>query len=534
MSNINLTGKSLTLKELHSIAIGESGVSVSPVLQNKIKSHRKKLESQIKNFPEIPIYGTNRLHGDLKDVAVPYEFIEEYQVKYIKTHNCGTGEPLSIPEARAIMVIRLNSFLKGHSGVSWDMCNMLIELLNKNVTPWILEEGSVGASGDLVPLAMIGAVIIGLPDGKAYYKGKLLSSPEALKQSGIKPIRLGAKEAMGLTNGSNFIASIASISVIEAEKLLNIASLSTALSLEAVRGEKRAFQELINEQSDRHIGQIAIAKQIRSLIKGSMRTTKESQEIQFSNERNKERVQDRYSFRCAPQIHGAAFEAIEKLKQTLTTEINSVTDNPVFDFEKTVTVKVNGKNTETVSFASGGNFHGQLLASPIDYVKMTLTSLSIASDKRSFSLLDSHLSYGLPGDLAFDTSKADAGYMIAQYAGAARVAENRVLSTPASVMSVSTAANQEDVVSMGSVGAVHLRKVIKNLETLLAIELLCATRGIQITQEKLPTKLRKLGAGTSVAYNTILKALGDYKGDVYVRSEIEKVRDLIKSGLLIK
>lgn len=535
MIKIKLTGKNLTLNDLYSIANGAAEVSVDSILENKIKIQRKKLEAQIKDFPEIPIYGTNRLHGDLKDVAVPYDLIEEYQEKYIKVHNCGTGDPLSVPEVRAIMVIRLNSFLKGHSGISWNTCDILIQMLNKGVTPWVLEEGSVGASGDLIPLAMIGAVIIGLPEGKAYYNGKLISANDALKKAGIKPIRLGAKEAMGLTNGSNFIASVATLSILDAEALLNHASVSVSLSLEAVRGEKRAFGELINEKSDRHPGQIAIAKQIRALVKDSNRMTKESQEVQFAHERNKERVQDRYSFRCAPQIHGAAFEAIEKLKQTLFVEINSVTDNPIFDFDTITKVNLNGKNIDSITFASGGNFHGQLLASPIDYVKASLTSLGIAIDKRTFSLLDEHLSYGLPSDLAFDTSRADAGYMIAQYAGAARVAENRVLSTPASVMSVSTAANQEDVVSMGSVGVLHLRKVIKNIETLLSIELLCATRAIQLTEDKLPVKLRKLGVGTTKSFEILSKVLGSHKkGDVYIRTEIEKVRAIIKSGALIK
>ncbi len=520
MKNLILDGHSLTLESLQNIAKGEH-FTINEKTFVKIKSQRKMLEKQITNFPEVPIYGTNRLHGDLKDVAVPNDIIEEYQRKYIKVHNCGTGVPLSLFETRAIMTIRLNSFLKGRSGVSYAVCKMLFDLLNKGVTPWVLEEGSVGASGDLVPLAMVAAVMIGLPEAKAYYKGKLISAPEALRRAGLRPVTLGAKEAMGLTNGSNFIAGVAVLALLDAESLLHHASISMALSLEAIRGEKKAYMELVNELSERHPGQITIAKEIRKLIKGSKRTTKEAQEILFGHERNKERVQDRYSFRCAPQIHGACYEAIQKLKETMTIEINSVTDNPLFDFEKSK----NGK----IIFASGGNFHGQALATPIDYVKASLTSLSIAIDKRTFSLLDEQLSYGLPSDLAFDTSHADGGYMIAQYAGAARVAENRVLSTPASVMSVSTAANQEDVVSMGSIGAIHLRKVVKNLETLVAIELLCAIRGLQLTEHKLPKELQKLGEGTARAYALITKALPIYKGDVYIRDEIEKVRDLITS-----
>lgn len=524
MKNIKLDGHSLTLNNLKLISEG-SNVVVSEKILSNIKKQRNQLENQIKNFPEIPIYGTNRLHGDLKDVAVPYDLIKEYQEKYIKVHNCGTGEPLSVEEVRAMMAIRLNSFLKGRSGVSFEVCNMLIDFLNKGLTPWVLEEGSVGASGDLIPLAMIGAVMIGLEDGKAYFNGKLLSAPEALKLANIKPVVLGAKEAMGLTNGSTFIAGVSSLALVNAESLLHHASIATALSLEAIRGEKRAFMELVNEDSDRHIGQIIIAKEIRNLIKGSTRMTKEAQEVKFNNERNKERVQDRYSFRCSPQIHGACFEAIEKFKQTLEVEINSVTDNPIFDFSKSK----NGK----IIFASGGNFHGQSLATPIDYLKAGLASLSIASDKRSFSLLSEHLNYGLPADLALDTSRADGGYMIAQYAGAARVAENRVLATPASVMSVSTAANQEDVVSMGSIGAIHLRKVVKNLETILAIELLLATRALQMSKNKLPEKLNRLGVGTGKAFKVLEKELGGLKGDVYIRSEIEKVRELIYKHKLI-
>lgn len=533
MKKIILTGESLTLKDLQLIANGGAQVSILPKSLEKIKNSRKKLETQIKNFPEIPIYGTNRLHGDLKDIAVPHDLIEEYQKKYIKVHNCGTGEPLSIPEVRAIMVIRLNSFLKNRSGMSAPVCLMLAEMLNLELTPWVQEEGSVGASGDLVPLAMIGAVMIGLPEAKAYYKGKLVSAPVALKQAGLSPVALGAKEAMGLTNGSNFIAAVSTLALLEAEDLLNHSSISTALSLEAIRGEKKAFDELINEKSARHSGQIAIAQQIRNLTEGSSRMTKESQEIKFGKERNKERVQDRYSFRCAPQIHGAAFEAIQKLKGTLEIEINSVTDNPIFDFDKYVDVKVDGKVVKAISFASGGNFHGQLLATPIDYVKASLTSLSIAIDKRTFSLLDEQLSYGLPSDLAYDTSKADAGYMITQYAGAARVAENRVLSTPASVMSVSTAANQEDVVSMGSIGAIHMRKVVKNLETLVSIEMLCAMRALELSQGKLPVKLQKLGKGTSKVLAIISKEFPVYKGDIYLRDEIEKMRSIIASKKLL-
>jgi histidine ammonia-lyase len=245
--------------------------------------------------------------------------------------------------------------------------------------------------------------------------------------------------------------------------------------------------------------------------------------------KGEERVQDRYSFRCAPQVHGALYEAIDKLKRTLSKEINSATDNPLFKFDKT------GQDGG-VLFASGGNFHGQALAAPVDYLKITLTSLGLITDKRTFSLLDHRLSFGLPADLAIDTSKADGGLMVLQYAGAARAAENRVLSTPASVMSVSTAANQEDYVSMGSIGVIHLRKIIYNTQILVGIELLCALRGLQLTYDKLPKGLRELGKGTQKVYDELSKPahFPPEKTDRYLRTEMMRSIELVRSGKLIE
>jgi histidine ammonia-lyase len=374
---------------------------------------------------------------------------------------------------------------------------------------------------------MIGAAMIGLDEAFAYFNGIRMSAKDALKKAGIPKIELGAKEAMGLTNGANFISALAVFSFRDAKQILNTASISTALSLEAIRGEKRAFSKLINEDSSRHDGQIAVAKQIRSLIEGSKRCSKQAQEVKFGlYDKAKERVQDRYSFRCAPQVHGALYEAIEKLESTLTREINSATDNPLFDFDNT------GEDGG-IMFASGGNFHGQALATPIDYLKIALTTVGLITDKRTFSLLDERLNFGLPADLAKNTNKADGGYMITQYAGAARAAENRVLATPASVMSVSTSANQEDYVSMGSIGAIHLLKIIYNCQILIAIELLCATRALQLSEYKLPKELQPLGKGTSKVYKLMKELLGEYTGDSYLKTEMDKVIELVKVGKLV-
>jgi histidine ammonia-lyase len=532
---IYLDGEHLTIEDVINIAENGYRVDFGEGTRDAIASLRQRLDRQLEEHPGIKIYGTNVLHGDLKDKQVPMAMINEYQVKFMKVHNCGTGKPLPIGIVRAIMVIRLNSFAKNLSAMRLETCCLMIDMLNKHVTPWVLEEGSVGASGDLVPLAMIGAVMIGLPEAKAYYNGKLYGSKSdgddedggsrrAFEAAGIAPVQLGAKEAMGLTNGSNFIAALASFAVRDAELSIKNASLSAALSLEAIRGEKDAFSTLINDNRP-HEGQKAIARQMRRLITGSMRMSRKAQRIKFPGQAKAgPRIQDRYSFRAVPQVHGPAYEAVKKLRDVVTIEINSATDNPLFTVDKEGFFI--GK--------SGANFHGQPLATVIDYVKIAVTPLALMSDKRSFSLLDNRLSYGLPSNLAFDTSKADGGLMITQYAGAARAAECRVLSAPASVTSLATAANQEDFVSMGSIGVLHLQKIIKNLQVVLGIECLCALRGIQLTQNRLPESLRTLGKGTARVFELLDNTLGPIEGDRYLRSDMETVIELIQSGKLAK
>ena len=420
-----------------------------------------------------------------------------------------------------------------------DTCQLMIDMLNEGVTPWILEEGSVGASGDLVPLAMLAAVLIGLPAAKAYYDGELIDGADnALQKAGLSPVVLGAKEAIGLTNGTNFIAGLATFAIRDVDLILKNASITMALSLEAIRGEKKAYSKLINEDSHRHHGQVRIAQQIRNLIQNSKRTSIDAQTSEFNGKVLTERVQDRYSFRCAPQVHGAAFEAWEKLKNTMEVEINAATDNPLFDFDDT------DERTGGILFASGGNFHGQALAVVIDYLKLALTAVGLITDKRTFSLLDKRLNYDLPSNLAFDCKAADGGLMILQYAGAARAAENKVLATPSSITSLTTSAGQEDFVSMGSNGVLHLHKVIYNTQILVAIELLCALRALQLTYQDLPENLRSLGVGTQKIYDFLCQennfpcGNGEDKNaflkDHYLRTDMEKATAMVKSGVLVE
>lgn len=543
-----LDGKNLKIKDILNIAENGYKVEISRNIEEDIRDKRTKLENQLKKYPEIKIYGTNRLHGDLKYVNVDVDMLEKYQEKYIKVHNCGTGASIPIAVVRAMMVLRLNSFAKGLSGMRWETIQLMLDMLNKNVTPVVLEEGSVGASGDLIPLAMISAVMIGLKEAEAYYNTELLSATEALKKAKLKPVKLGAKEAMGLTNGSNFITAFLVFTIRDTENLIKHASIAGALSLEAIRGEKDAFSKLINENRP-HPGQVKIASEIRNLIKNSKRISQEAQIHPFTQEKEFDiRIQDRYSFRGIPQVHGVVVEAIEKLKEVVNIEINSATDNPLFKEVSIHEMKVEIKKiykklkkdnvTKLIKGFSGANFHGQPLATVIDYLKIAITSLGLISDKRSFSILDERLSYGLPANLALNTKDADGGLMIVQYAGAARAAENRVLSTSSSIMSISTAANQEDFVSMGANGVLHLKKIIENTEKIIAIELLCAHRGIQLTYDKLPKNLRSLGKGTSKVFdylskNEKLKNTKDQLEDHYLRIDIEEMISILKSGKLI-
>ncbi len=576
---ILLDGNSLQLSEV--INVGENGYKVEfeENIKSEIIAMRKQLEDQLRDFPEIKIYGTNRLHGDLKNLDVDYDIISSYQEKYVKVHNCATGKELPIAIVRAIMVLRLNSFAKMYSGMRWETIELLIEMLNKNITPIVLEEGSVGASGDLVPLAMIASAMIGLDEAEVYYKDKKMAAREALKLANLSPIQLGAKEAMGLTNGSNLITALGIFAWRDASNILKTASISGALSLEAIRGEKDAFDVILHHNRP-HEGQMEIASQIRELIDGSQRMSPEAQLHPFTKERiynklidiaNKKslteeektsilalsenykgevRVQDRYSFRAIPQVHGPVYEALQYLEEVLFTESNSVTDNPLFkeveveEISSSLTPVALDKlkkanKTRIIKAYSGANFHGQVIAQAIDHAKIAMTTLGLLSDKRSFTLLHKALNYQLPADLAYNTKNADGGLMILQYAGAARAAENRILASPSSISSVATSANQEDYVSMGVNGALHMMKINANNQKILAIELLCALRAIQLTYNDLPSHLRELGEGTLKVYSYLssdekMSNKLEVWEDHYLRTDLEKMIEIVKENELLE
>ena len=484
------------------------------------------------------MYGVNTGCGSRKNEVMNADELIDYQARYIPAHSCGIGDALDGEIVRGAMLIRLNSFMRGTSGVSPELCLLLKGCLNRGFTPIVPRYGSLGASGDLVPLAHTCAALIGLPQAEAMVDGTRMSAREGLSLCGLTPHVLGAKEALAFTNGANFIAAMGCLAVLDAEELNFTAHVALSLSLEAIRGETTAFDARLHEARPLP-GQVRSAEMIRQVISGSRRMTAEARQVSFSSEivdvdRSGEkvpRVQDAYSFRCAPQIYAGAFHALDHARELLAIEINSSTDNPL------LCRREDGR----FEALSGGNFHAQPLASMLEYLGLTLQPLAGASDRRMFALLSPRWSYGLPGDLA-GPAHGNTGLMIAQYSGASLVNKATHLAHPCSIHNIPSSANQEDWVSMGMTSALNLREMIPIIRAVLAIELVGATQGLLLTEEALPTPLRALGRGTQVAFDVITTTFDEppdaqngsdaWFRDRYLATQLEEVSALIERGEL--
>ncbi len=476
----------LSIKEVVLASRGSSKgtypfIALSEAAQRRLSEHRFGLEKAIER--KKIMYGVNTGVGSKKGVVVPAEQILRYQRHYIRAHSTGIGEPFPEEVVRAAMVLRVNSFTRGNSAISLKLCQAILEFYNRGIIPVIPQQGSVGSSGDLAPLAHLGAALMGLPEQEVWYNGKRVSAAQALKEAGIEPLQLGAKEAMGLTNGATFSLALAVLDYYDAVRLFDKANLVMALSLEAIRGEMNAFDERIHQARNLR-GQILVAKTVREAVKGSQRVTEEIRNKKLVDGQRVDdgvlapRVQDAYSFRCHAQVAGSVWHTLEYVRHILSAEINASTDNPLV-------FKVDDHMNE-FDVLSGGNFHGEPIAHAVDFLKIAIQSLANISNSRFYALLSSHSSYGLPNDLAGPTNKeANTGLMILQYSVASLVSENKVLCHPASVDSIPTSAGQEDYVSMAPIAARHARQVIKNTYAVIAAELIAACQGISLTQEAL-------------------------------------------------
>jgi histidine ammonia-lyase len=468
---------------------------------SNIKSSRVVLEEFVKSGKII--YGVTTGFGDFKDKIISKEDAEKLQENLIMSHSIGTGTPLSEEIVRAVIFLMINSLSKGQSGVRLEVIKNLIKILNKGIYPFVPEKGSVGASGDLAPLAHIALILIG--KGETIENGKRIDAKKTLLRAKIKPIKLSYKEGLALINGTHVMTAIASLNLYEAERLIKIADIAGAMSLEACKGNILAFDKRIS-QARPHKGQIYSAYNIRRLCQGS--------EL-LESHKNQKKIQDSYSLRCIPQVHGACREALNFARKIVETEINSITDNPIiFHKEKII--------------LSGGNFHGDPIGLAMETLGIALSIIGNISERRTAKLLDPNTNGDLPSFL-IDPKKAGlcSGYMLAQYTAASLVAENKVLSHPVVVDSIPTSANQEDYVSFGTIAAKKSREIIENTKKILAIELMCAAQAVDFR------KPSHLGKGTEIAYRKIRKYVKALVEDRILYRDLEKMCEIIDSGELL-
>ena len=449
MKTLTLDGNSLTLQQAVQAARHGSSVRLSPESRQRVKRSRAVIESAVKE--KKIIYGVTTGFGAFGDTVISARDVKQLQKNILMSHAAGVGTPLPDEAVRLVILLMINSKAKGYSGLSLKTVDALRALLNNNVCPVVPEQGSVGASGDLAPLAHLSLVLIGR--GRARYQGKTLSGSQALKRAGLKPVELAAGEGLALVNGTQVMTAIGALALDRALHLAKVLDIAAAMSLEVLLGTNTQFHKRIHRIRP-HKGQIDTAANLRALTDGS--------EI-ISSHKDCGRVQDAYSLRCVPQVHGASRDTLAYALKTIETEMNSATENPLV-FE-------NGQ------VLSGGNFHGQPVALVMDYLAIALSEWANIAERRIERMVNPNLS-GLPSFLIGEGG-LDSGFMIAQYTAASLVSENKVLAHPASVDSIPTSANKEDHVSMGTIAARKARQVAENLKHVAAIELLCAAQPIR-------------------------------------------------------
>jgi histidine ammonia-lyase len=503
--SILLTGNDLTFDQLYAVALRNEAVSLAPAAVTLMKASRAVVDRLV--AANETAYGINTGFGKLASVRISAEQVRQLQINLVRSHACGIGAPLSVPETRAMMLLRANALAKGLSGIRPAVVEALCAMLNAGVHPVIPSQGSVGASGDLAPLAHLAQVVIG--EGEAHLKHEKLSGGDALKRAGITPVALEAKEGLSLLNGTQGMLALLSLALLEADTLADTADVAASLSLDALRGSPGAFDARIMH-ARAYAGAGKTARNLAHLNEGSH--IRESHRAPDKDTR----VQDAYSLRCTPQVHGAVRDSLVQAREMALVELNSATDNPL------VFVKANGEG----DIVSGGNFHGQPLAMAADQVAIAIATLGGIAERR-VEQMTNPLTSMLPAFLTPDPG-LNSGFMIAQVTAAALTSENRALATPHSVDSISTSGNQEDYVSMGTSGARRLERMLHNLRHILAIELLCACQGIDL--------LAPLQTGTLAkkAYDAVRATSPKVTADRALAPDINAVASLVNQGAIAK
>jgi len=497
-SDLKLDGGPLSLEDISAVAIAGRNVALSPAAYAGIGGSRSVVEAVLSRGETA--YGINTGFGKLSDVRIGPHQLEPLQRNLVRSHACGIGEPLPEDEVRAMLLLRANVLAKGLSGVRPVVAETLVAFLNHGIHPVIPARGSVGASGDLAPLAHLALALIG--EGEVFFRGDRVAASAALNRTGIQPLTLAAKEGLALLNGTQAMAGVGGLAVERAVRVVELNDLAGAMSLEALRGTPAAFDARIHEARP-HPGQIAAAEHLRELLADS--------EIRESHRHNDPRVQDAYCLRCMPQVHGAVRGALTHVREVIETETGAATDNPLIFSD-------NGGE-----IVSGGNFHGAPLALALDYAAIALSDLMSISERRIDRLINPDINEGLPPFLSKDPG-VSSGLMIAHVAAAALLSEARVLSHPASVDSVPTSGGKEDHVSMGMTGALKLRQVVSHAEHVLAIELMCAVQGLEY---RLPLKPSRQVEAAARAVREIVPPL---KEDRVLSNEIAQLAQKIREG----
>src|SRR5881394_3208115 len=494
---IRLTGDDLRVDDVCAVAYGKASAALSDEARTKMRAALE-LVARAAHGTREHTYGINTGFGRFVSKSIPEEETEELQLRLLRSHACGVGDPYPTEIVRAAMLLRANALAKGNSGARIETVELLLECLTRGVVPRVPSRGSVGASGDLAPLAHLALPLVG--EGDAFYDGELLSGADALTAAGLEPTRLAAKEGLSLINGTQFMASYGALGVMRARRLAQAADLACGLSLEALQGSRTSFLPQIHALRPLR-GQAASAANVLRLIEGSA-----------INESHKwcDKVQDAYSLRCAPQVHGASRDLFDYVDYTVSVEVNAATDNPLALVEDDLLV-------------SNGNFHGQPLAFALDALSIAVAELANISERRVERLVNPSLSGGLPPFLTTDGG-LNSGFMIPQYVAASLVSENKVLAHPASVDSIPTSAGQEDHVSMGNTAGLKALQVLANAERAVAIELLAGAQGVEFLAPLEP------GAGVRATRTAVRELSPRLRDDRSLSSDIEAVAGALRDG----
>lgn len=513
MKALHINGNDLTPEAVREVAVERRPVLLDPDARDQVQRARALVDSLVKNNKTS--YAITTGVGKLADVRISGDQIREMQVNLVRSHAVGVGEPLSAAETRAMMVLRANSLSKGHSGVRTELIDTLCEMLNRGVTPMVPSQGSVGASGDLAPLAHLALAIIG--EGECLNdKGARIPTADALAAAQIKPLALEAKEAVSLINGTQGMLAVGTLALLAAETLVDSSDVIGSLSLDALQGTDVAFDARIH-QARPHPGQLATAANLRKMLEGS--------QIRESH-RACARVQDAYSLRCMPQVHGAVRDTISHCREVFQTEINSAVDNPlVFARPVQAADGVGSPELPEGDILSGGNFHGQPLAFALDFLGVALSALAGISERRIERLVNPALNEGLPPFLAAEAG-LNSGFMMPQVTAAALVSENKVLAHPASVDSITTSGNKEDYVSMGMTASLKLKRIVANAQSVLAIEAMAAAQALDFLAPLKPSKREQ------AAYSAIRAVCPPMSKDRVMYGDFARIAEVIANGKL--